>query len=91
MHEAANFEHAKFENELINQWLTWFGTLQGLLFATLALAWTASNLVVVIVCILGVSVALSIGIATHRANVRLDQLDPGSRTECPVALWRGLF
>lgn len=72
-------DSSRFENELINQRLTWFGTLQGLLLAALAFAWKDAPAMVVILGGLGVLVAVSVGIATHRANKRLDQLDPDNR------------
>jgi hypothetical protein len=62
-----------------------------LLFATLAIAWTASSLLVLVVSILGVSVALSIGVATHRANVRLDRLDPENHSGFGWWLMPGRF
>jgi len=70
----------RYENELINQRLSWFGTLQGLLFAALAVAWNdpSAMYLIWIICGVGLLVAISIGVGTYRANrrLRLDKLDP---------------
>src|SRR5690348_6526468 len=79
-----NRDRSRFENELINQRLTWFGTLQGLLIAALAFAWKDATVVAVVICFLGIFVSVSIGVATCRANKKLDQVDPENRNG---ALW----
>jgi hypothetical protein len=70
-------EMIKFANELINHRLSWFGTLQGLLLASLAFAW-GNSLPIIIVCALcglGAFVAISIGISTIHANIAIDDLE----------------
>jgi hypothetical protein len=59
----------EYENELINQRLTWFGTFQGLLLAAVAFAWDKdARALVWIFCSLGALVALSSLFGTGRAN-----------------------
>ena len=63
-------ERIKQENELINHRLTWLGAFQGLLLASLAFAWDKSDakMIIVVLGILGILVAISVGIGTCRAN-----------------------
>src|SRR5205823_760429 len=70
MTEDAVFDRIKYENELINQRLTWLGTFQGLLLAALAFAWgkSSATAIVCVICVVGAIVALSTWVATFRAN-----------------------
>src|SRR5438093_10846601 len=70
------WERIKHENDLVNHRLTWLGTFQGLLLAALAFAWDKHDAKYMIYALgaLGVSVALSIAVATYRANKALDRL-----------------
>jgi hypothetical protein len=87
-------EDIRYNNELINQRLTWFGTLQGLLFAALAFSWPGTGYALsFIFCALGGGVALSIGLGTYGANLvieklerELDRLEGREATAEPV--WR---
>lgn len=67
----------KYENELINQRLTWLGVFQGLLLAALAFAWDKKQqdeCLVVVLCFLGAFVALSCWRGTLLANKAIDNL-----------------
>lgn len=70
-------EFIRHENELFNQRFAWLSAFQGLLFTALAFAWDKGNskLLVIIFCLLGIIVAISIGIAMHRGNMAIDRLD----------------
>ena len=70
------WERMKFENEMINQRLTWLGTLEGLLLAALAFAWgkPEAKFIIYILGLLGIAVALSIAEGTSRANAALANL-----------------
>lgn len=63
------------ENQLINNRLTWFGTLQGLLTAAMALLWGYKVCIILILCLAGISVSISIGISCNRANKVISELD----------------
>lgn len=54
-------EMIQHENDLINQRITWFGTLQGLLFAALAFAWGKANTSILffLLAILGILLSAS--------------------------------
>lgn len=69
-------EMIRHENDLINQRLTWLSGFQGLLFAALAFAWGKSNIfyLSVIICIVGFLIAVSIGLATSKANRAIKNL-----------------
>ncbi len=67
----------KTENELINHRLTWLATFQGLLLAALAFAWNKKDAwwIVVVLCLVGMAVALSTGVATYRANLAIKKVN----------------
>ncbi|MBK9175703.1 MAG: hypothetical protein IPM46_05065 [Flavobacteriales bacterium] len=67
----------KFSNELINHRLTWFGALQGLLFAALAFIWgtTGGENLRLVLCLLGSTVSVSIGLGTLGANRMIETLE----------------
>jgi hypothetical protein len=69
-------EMIRVENELINQRLSWLASLQGLLFAALGFAWGKTNTYVLILLFAGMGalVAISIGLATYRANKAIARL-----------------
>jgi hypothetical protein len=69
------WDHLSQENQLINNRLTWFGTLQGLLTAAMALLWGYEFRIILIVCLAGIAVSISIGISCCRANKVIDELD----------------
>jgi hypothetical protein len=73
--------HTEFVNELINHRLTWFGTLQGLMFTALSFAWgkTDAKVLEIVICLLGSAVAVSIGVSTLGANQVLEELEKRSR------------
>ena len=50
----------QFENQLINNRITWMATLQGLLFASLGFAWGKNNTesLITVFCILGIAISL---------------------------------
>jgi hypothetical protein len=56
-------EQIHHENELVNQRITWLIQSEGLLFAALAFAWEKSAKLSVLLAILGIATALSIGTA----------------------------
>jgi hypothetical protein len=70
-------EMVRDENDFINHRFTWLAAFQGLLFAALAFAWGKQNTdgLVIIFCVIGGLVALSIGIAMYRSNKAIDYLD----------------
>ena len=67
----------KAENEFINHRLTWLGTFQGLLLAALAFAWDKDGTwwIVIILCLVGMAVALSTWVATLRANEAIEKVN----------------
>jgi len=54
-------EMIRHENELINHRITWFGTLQGILFAVLAFAWgkTDISILIYLLAVLGIVLSIS--------------------------------
>jgi hypothetical protein len=81
---------SQYENELINDRLSWLGTLQGLLFAALAVAWSepSAKYLLWIICGVGFAVAVSIGVGTYRANRVLDKSEPRETNPWLRQLWR---
>ena len=67
----------KAENEFIHHRLTWLGTFQGLLFAALAFAWGKDDTwwIIIILCFVGLTVALSTWVATLRANKAIESVN----------------
>ena len=69
-------EMIRHEDDVIDQRITWLCQIQGFLFAALALAWkdpTASRLVIVL-CIVGILVAVSSGIALRSVRLAISNL-----------------
>jgi hypothetical protein len=66
----------KHENELMNHRLTWFITLQGLLFAALGFAWekTDAKGLIFVFCGLGIFSSASAATALHGAATAIKQL-----------------
>ena len=60
----------RYENDLISHRLGWLSAFQGLLFAALAFAWGKNDVILLnlIICIMGILVSVSIGLATKKAN-----------------------
>lgn len=63
------------ENQLINNRLTWFGTLQGLLTAAMALLWGYEFWIIFILGLAGIAVSITISVSCRRANKVIDELD----------------
>lgn len=63
-------EKGKYQNDLINQRLTWLGTFSSLLFVANSFGKYA-----VLIPIVGFGIAMSIWEGTSAANVALDNLD----------------
>jgi hypothetical protein len=53
-------EMIRHENDLIHHRITWFGTLQGLLFAALAFAWGKNNITILTYLLAMLGIVLSI-------------------------------
>jgi hypothetical protein len=66
----------KHENDLLNHRLTWFITIQGLLFAALGFAWSKSDAkeLVFVFCGLGILTAVSSAFALWGGANAIDQL-----------------
>jgi hypothetical protein len=66
----------QFENQLINNRITWMATLQGLLFASLGFAWGKNDTksLITIFCILGIAIAFISLVGLIEATAAIDQL-----------------
>ena len=62
------------ETEQVNRRLSWFGTLQGFLFASLAFTWDKSRTLTIIISILGMVVSLLVLIGLIAATLSLERI-----------------
>lgn len=62
------------EAEQVNRRLSWFGTLQGFLFAALAFTWDKSRTLTVVISILGLVVSLLVLIGLVAATLALERI-----------------
>lgn len=69
------FDKIKHENELVNNRLTWLGTFEGFLFASLSFAADKNNMIAISICITGMLIAISIGNSTRGANKAIQLLE----------------
>jgi hypothetical protein len=68
--EKEKDEQGKYQNDLINQRLTWLGTFSSLLFVANGL-----GKYTIVVPVVGFGIAMSIWAGTSAANVALDKLE----------------
>ncbi len=86
-------ELIKHENELVNHRLTWFITLQGLLFAALGFAWDKADSkgLIFVFCGLGVLSAASTATVLHGGAMAVGRLSksqsPSNKVIGRIAPW----
>jgi hypothetical protein len=65
---------AAHEAEQVNRRLSWFGTLQGLLFAALAFTWDKSSKLTIIISGLGIFVAAMVSMGIIAATLAMERI-----------------
>jgi hypothetical protein len=74
-------ELIRLENDALNYRMTWFLTLQGLLFAALAFAWDKGAAIIVVFSIVGILSSVSVGILLRYGILAIKELEKVSRAD----------
>jgi hypothetical protein len=75
MHDADTLRSmVQQETEQIHRRISWLGTLQGFLFASLGFSWGKNNSLTFIICLLGLAIALLIFISIVAATLAMRRI-----------------